>query len=208
MAYILLWSLGAGLMVKLLNAYMTEMNKLTDSQSFQSPCSVVGTSRAVVSELPLLDEMALDARGGYHFVVIPIADMDKVSMNAIRYARLLGGAIVAVHILLNPSDRVKMEYRWKMQNIDIPLFILESPNGSIIEPLMTYVDRIRRRHKESFVTIVLPVLITQKWWHRLLHNQTARLIERAFQREAGVVTIRVPFFLARTKNEEQNCTRG
>jgi hypothetical protein len=34
-----------------------------------------------------------------------------------------------------------------------------------------------------------------KWWHRFLHNQTARLIERAFQEEAGVVTVRVPFSL-------------
>ena len=187
---------------------MTEMNKLIHSQSLQSSCSVVGESQTAVTEHPSLDEIALDVRDGNHFVVIPVADVHKVSMNAIRYAKLLSGEMVAVHILLNPSDRVKMEYQWKMQNIDIPLLTLESPNASLIGPLAAYVNRICRRHQESFVTIVLPVLITQKWWHRLLHNQTARLIERAFQREAGVVTIRVPFFFTRIKNEEQYCKRG
>jgi hypothetical protein len=169
---------------------------LIHSQSLQSIFSVVGASRAAVSEQPLLDEMAFDVKGGCHFVVIPVEDVDKMSMNAIRYAKLLSGEIAAVHILINPFDRDGIEYRWKMQNIDIPLFVLESPSGSLIGPLMEYVDGIRRCHRESVVTIVLPVLITMKWWHRFLHNQSARLIERAFQEEAGVVTVRVPFFLA------------
>jgi hypothetical protein len=94
-----------------------------------------------------------------------------------------------------------------MQNIDIPLFILESPNGSLIGPPTAYGDGIRRRHKKSFVTIVLPVLITLKWWHRYLHNQTARSIEKAFQREAGVATVRIPFFLE-SNNETHCCKRG
>jgi hypothetical protein len=128
-------------------------------------------------------------------VVIPVEDVDKMSMNAIRYAKILSGAIAAVHILLNPSDREGIEYRWKLQNVDVPLMILESPEGSIIKPLTAFVDRIRNGHKGSVVTIVLPVLLGLKWWQRFLHNQTAGLIERAFQGEAGVVTVRVPFFL-------------
>lgn len=182
------------------------MNKLIHSQSLQSLFSVTGESQAAVTKHPLLYETAPDAKGG--FVVIPVADVDQLSMNAISYTKLLGGEIVAVHILLNPSDRDKMEYRWKLQNMDIPLYIVESPHSSIIEPLMTYVDAIHRRHNESTVTIVLPVLITLKWWHRYLHNQTVRLIERAFQRETGVTTVRVPFFLEKRKNETRYCKRG
>jgi hypothetical protein len=73
--------------------------------------------------------------------------------------------------------------------------ILESPEGSVIRPLAAFVDGIRNRHKESVVTIVLPVVTGLKWWQRFLHNQSARLIERAFQGETGVVTVRVPFSL-------------
>lgn len=173
------------------------MNKLINSNSFQSLISGRGVSQVAFSEFPPLDDWTLDAKSGHHFVVIPVANVDRLSVNAIRYAKYLSGEIVAVHILLNPSDGNEMETQWEIQNIDIPLVILESSNGSLIEPLMTYVDGIRHSRQTSFVTIVLPVLITLKWWHRYLHNQSARLIESYFKREAGVVTVRVPFILGK-----------
>ncbi len=171
------------------------MNKLINSHSVQSLMSGTGASQVAFSECALLDASAPDAKSGHHFVVIPVANVDKLSVNAIRYAKYLSGEIVAVHILLNPSDGNEMETQWEKQNIDIPLVILESSNGSLIEPLMTYVDGIRHSRQTIFVTIVLPVLITLKWWHRYLHNQTTRLIESYFKRETGVVTVRVPFIL-------------
>ncbi|MFI5296026.1 MAG: hypothetical protein ACHQ0Y_13505 [Thermodesulfovibrionales bacterium] len=159
----------------------------------------MNTSDAVIfldsPEAVSVDKPDFPRGTGNHFVVIPVAEVNMPVMNAIRYAKILSGKIVAVHILLNPSDGDRIEYRWKMQDIDIPLMVLESPEGSLIRPLKAYVDGIRSSHKESVVTIVLPVLVGLKWWQRVLHNQTARLIERAFEREAGVATIRVPFSL-------------
>lgn len=159
----------------------------------------MNTSDAVIfldsPEAVSVDKPDFPRGTGNHFVVIPVAEVNMPVMNAISYAKVLNGEIVAVHILLKPSDRAGLECRWKMQNIDIPLVILESPYGSLIGPLMAYVDEIHRCNKESVVTIVLPVLIGLKRRHRFLHNQTARLIERAFQSKAGVVTVRVPFSL-------------
>lgn len=132
------------------------------------------------------------------FLVVPVAGVDKAVINALQYAKLIAGNIVAVHILLDPPDKDRIESQWKMQSIDVPLIILESPNASIIEPLREYVDSIRLLNKESVVTIVLPVIATSKWWLRFLFNGTARLIERAFEGKAGVATIRVPFSLMRT----------
>src|SRR5208337_1236364 len=114
---------------------MVRMNKLVDSQSLQSLLTEVGASQVAVSEHSSLDEMGLAVKSGYHLVVIPVADVDRLSINAISYAKLFSGKIVAVHILLNPSDRDRMESQWKRQHIDIPLLILESPNGSLIGPL-------------------------------------------------------------------------
>ena len=58
--------------------------------------------------------MAPEAKNGDHFAVIPVANVEKVSMNAIRYSKLLGSAIVAVHILLHPSCRQEMESRYSI----------------------------------------------------------------------------------------------
>ena len=142
--------------------------------------------------------MNFDPKNGNRFVVVPVSGVDKAVINAIEYAKLLAGNIVAVHILLTPSGKDRIESQWKMQSIDVPLIIIESPNTSIIEPLREYVDSICLRNKESAVTVVLPVIVTSGWWHRFLFNHTARLIERAFEGKAGVATIRVPFSLTDT----------
>ncbi len=168
------------------------------SQSLYSFFNVPGTSQIAVSGNLIFDNMKLDAVNGNRFVVVPVADVDKAAINAVRYAKRLFGNIFAVHILLDPSDKERIEQQWKMQRLDIPLIVLESPNSSIIGPLMEYVDGIRLRHFGSVVTVVLPVIATSKWWHRFLFNQTARLIERAFEGKSGVATIRVPFSLTNT----------
>jgi hypothetical protein len=155
-------------------------------------------SQLAVAEHVMFDKMKLDPKNGKRFVVVPVSGVDKAVINAIRYAGRLLGNISAVHILLNPSDKDKIEAQWKMQDIAIPLIVLESPNSSILEPLTEYVDGIRLRNERSVVTVVLPVIATSKWWHRFLFNQTARLIERAFEGKEGVATIRVPFSLMDT----------
>ena len=142
---------------------------------------------------PSSHEVVFSARDREHFVLILVEDLNKPVMNAIRYARLLSGETVAIHVQINPSDRERIEERWKDRGIDVPLVVLDSADGSIIRPLTVFIDGIRKRQKRSLFIFLLPELIDLKWWQRFLHNQTARLIERAFQGDDGVVTIRVPF---------------
>lgn len=132
-----------------------------------------------------------------HFVVILVGNLNKPVMNAIRHARLLAGETVAVHIQINLLDEERIEDQWKGLGMDIALVGLESADGSIIKPLTEYIDRTCL---QKFVTILLQVLVGLKWWHRFLHNQTARLIEKTFQGKARVVTIRVPFSLTDDMN--------
>jgi len=160
--------------------------------------SIPGAYQLAVTGDVLFDNINFDPKNGNSFLVVPVAGVDKAVINAIQYAKLIAGNIVAVHILLNTSDKDSIASQWKMQSIDVPLIVLESPNASIIDPLREYVDSIRLHNKESVVTVVLPVIVTSKWWHRLLFNHTAGLIERAFEGKAGVATMRVPFSLTNT----------
>jgi len=47
----------------------------------------------------------------------------------------------------------------------------------------------------AVVTIVLPEFIVKKWWHNLLHNQTALTLKRMFVAEPNVVVTSVPYRL-------------
>ncbi len=128
-------------------------------------------------------------------MLVLIGEANKPALNALGYARQLGGQTLAVHILIGPCGKDVIVTRWAKLNIDIPLLVLDSPNDSIIEPLNDFVRKVRQRNHGNSVTILLPVLAGLEWWQRFLHNRSARLIERAFENMAGVSTIRVPFSL-------------
>jgi len=130
-----------------------------------------------------------------NFVLIFVEDLNKPVMNAIRYASLLAGEIVAIHIQINLEDKERIGDRWKKLGVEIPLVVLDSTNGSVIQSLTAFIDRMCRQ-KQGFVTMVLPVLAGLKWWQRFLHNHTACLIEKALRRREGVITVRVPFPLS------------
>ena len=77
----------------------------------------------------------------------------------------------------------------------IPLIVLHSPYRSVVEPLMDYIDGIRERYQDGVITVVLPEFVPQKWWHHLLHNQTAVFLKGVMLFKKGVVSTSVPFHL-------------
>jgi hypothetical protein len=92
---------------------------------------------------------------------------------------------------------------WPKWGGDVPLVTLESPFRSTIRPLLTFLGEIDRRNPEQgLAVVVLPEFIPARWWHTLLHNQTARLIKRVLiyrrgQAGSDRVLIDVPYHLHR-----------
>jgi hypothetical protein len=57
------------------------------------------------------------------------------------------------------------------------------------------VDRIQARGDDEMVTIVLPEFLPRRWWHHVLHNQTALLIKAALLFRKNIVVADVPYLL-------------
>jgi hypothetical protein len=81
--------------------------------------------------------------------------------------------------------------------------ILPSPYRSIVGPLLDYLDQVDEEHADGqLAAVVLPEFVPSKWWHSLLHNQTAWLIKAALlyrRRHLGFqrAIIDVPYHLDR-----------
>ena len=69
------------------------------------------------------------------------------------------------------------------------------PYRSVTEPLRDYIDSVREKHKDAIITVVLPEFVPSRWWHNLLHNQTALFIKGLLLFKTGVVSTSVPFHL-------------
>ncbi|MGB9777430.1 MAG: APC family permease [Anaerolineae bacterium] len=131
-----------------------------------------------------------------HRVIVPIAGVHRAVIAALNYARSLSDDVTAIYVEVDPNETPKIRRKWEEWGDGIPLVVLPSPYRSIVGPLVEYVDRIDdRRRRDQVVTIVLPQFVPAKWWHHLLHNQTAWLIHLAFLFRREVMVTHVPFHL-------------
>ncbi|MBI4825258.1 MAG: APC family permease [Nitrospirae bacterium] len=131
----------------------------------------------------------------HHSVIIPVSGLQTAVLNAIKYAKALSDDVAAVYVCLDNVEMEQMQAKWKSYGMGVPLLILHSPYRSIIEPLMDYIDGVREQYEDGVITVVLPEFVPQKWWHHLLHNQTALFIKGMILFKKGVVSTSVPLHL-------------
>ena len=145
---------------------------------------------------------------GRHHVLVPIGDVHRGVVGAIRYARAMSPSARAVYIEVDAESRIRLEERWAKWANGMPLVVLRSPYRSVIGPLLDYVDRLQEEAPDSIVTIVLPEFVPVRWWQQLLHNQTALLIKGAMLFRRGVIVIDVPYHLAAKTRGADGPSRG
>jgi hypothetical protein len=64
----------------------------------------------------------------------------------------------------------------------------------MVEPLIGYIKKIAaQRQRTEMLTIVIPHFVPAKWWHNLLHMQTATMLRFALLAERGIVITEVPY---------------
>ncbi|HEX9926562.1 MAG TPA: amino acid permease, partial [Anaerolineae bacterium] len=92
--------------------------------------------------------------------------------------------------------------RWQAALPDIPLEVLPSPYRSVTEPLLAYIDRFILEEGD-YVTVLVPEFVPARWWHHLLHNETAWMLKlallynrRNWRGRYRLIT-NVPFYLSR-----------
>ena len=72
--------------------------------------------------------------------------------------------------------------------------VLESPYRLLIEPIMDYIESLRKiSQPNEVITVVVPQFVSRHWWSGLLHNQTAFMLRLGLLLRPGVVIIEVPY---------------
>lgn len=136
-----------------------------------------------------------------HTVIVPVAGLHRGVLKAIKYARILGGELHIVTVEIDPQETAKLRARWQEVLPEVPLKILPSPYRSVIAPLLEYIDRFVDE-ENHYVTVVVPEFVPTRWWHHLLHNQTAWMLKvallyarRGWRGRFRIIT-NVPFYLS------------
>ena len=130
-----------------------------------------------------------------HTVLVLVGDLHRGVVDALQYARTLSPAAKAVYVELDPERTRRLEEKWSLYGMGVPLVVLTSPYRSLLGPLLDYIDHLSARPGQHVVTMVLPEFIPARWWQHLLHNQTALLIKGALLFRRNVIVTDVPYHL-------------
>ncbi len=75
-------------------------------------------------------------------------------------------------------------------------FARDAVAAASVGPVLEYIEGVEQKRPDALITVVLPSVVPARWWHNLLHNQTAWFIKGAllFKKHVIVVTD-VPHYL-------------
>jgi amino acid transporter len=141
-----------------------------------------------------LEDYGVPPAGRRIRVILPVSGVHRGTVAALRYARSLSDDVTAVHVTLDPEEAERVRKKWETWGEGVRLVILDSPYRLLLEPLLAYIEEIlERRQPNDTVTIVVPQFVPRRWWHNLLHTQTALLLRLALMFRQGIVITDVPY---------------
>jgi hypothetical protein len=131
-----------------------------------------------------------------HRVILPISGVHEGTIAALHYARLLSSDVTAVYVSINPVEAETLRQKWDVWGEGVRLVILDSPYRTLLEPFLEYIeDILTQRQPKEVITIVVPQFVPRRWWHNLLHAQTATWLRLALLFKPGIVITDVPYLV-------------
>ncbi|HVG32631.1 MAG TPA: APC family permease [Pyrinomonadaceae bacterium] len=129
-------------------------------------------------------------------VIVPISGIHRGVINALQFAKSISpDGVKAVYVDFDEEATHKLKEKWEQWGSGVELVVLPSPYRELTRPLLRYVNRLRRKGDDNFVTVVLPEFIPARWWQQLLHNQSSLLLKGSLLFRKSVVVVSVPYHL-------------
>jgi amino acid transporter len=132
-------------------------------------------------------------------VIVPLADVHRGTLRALRYAKRISTDVRAVSIITSEEMRQRFQRRWKRfpeVTGDIRLVCLEYEYRDILTPLVEYIEQVNNTEfPNQLVTVVIPEFVPESLGEQLLHNQTANILRFRLHGYKDIVVIDVPFHI-------------
>jgi amino acid transporter len=126
-------------------------------------------------------------------VVVPLPDMRRDAIQAIKFGLTMADSVVAVHVTDDLVHAEELRRRFREQVPGVELTVLESPYRELVQPLIRYLELLADRDDDTVTIVLLPERIIRHWWERLLYNQNAHRIRDALTGHPGILVADVPF---------------
>jgi amino acid transporter len=168
--------------------------------------SVHAHYRTVAREVT--NDAPLDASGlRPPIALLPIRGWSAITRKALRIAMKISPEVYALHIAGDEQTVLDLEDTWAQRvrqpameaGVPAPqLIVIFSPFRQLYGPLMQVVADLQRAHPGRDLAVIVPELVATKWYHYILHNQTAAVIKAylLFSGLRRVIVVNVPWYLS------------
>jgi amino acid transporter len=134
-------------------------------------------------------------------VVVPVAQMSRLTLEAVSTALSIGDEVVAVTVCYGSPDdeQVDAHFRdeWEAWHPNVPLVTLRSMHRSLASPIVDYLRKVEKSSAMDRVLVLIPEVQPAHWWQSVLYNQRGFVLQRAIERDtANVVICRLRYRLA------------
>lgn len=125
-------------------------------------------------------------------VVVPVTGVSRLTAAALSEAESIGDGVVAVTVQFRdePERAGHIRAEWESWSPGVRLLILRSEYHSVVRPVLRFLDLVAAEGTSGHrVVVLIPVVLTSRWRHRLLHNQLDLALASAIRRHRKDVMV-------------------
>jgi amino acid transporter len=138
-------------------------------------------------------EIVIPAPRGRQHVIVPVPEVTREVVQAIRFGRTMSDDVRAVHVTDDLAEGGRLRDRFMHQLPGIPFVIVESPFRALVRPLVRYLEWVAERATSDVVVVLLPEYVPRHWWERILHNENGRRIRAELLGRPNILVAEVPY---------------
>jgi amino acid transporter len=143
-----------------------------------------------------IDIKSLKPQANRVITIVLVSGVHRVVHNTLSFALGVSQAdLIAIYVGFDDESIKRMEKKWEEWGNPCRLVTLKSKYRSVLEPFSRLIHLIEEKDTKASIQIIIPQFIPKKWWHNLMHNQTALLLRLWLMRHKDVVITTVPYHL-------------
>ncbi|MFF2518022.1 APC family permease [Streptomyces sp. NPDC058086] len=141
-----------------------------------------------------LGEVPPPVHVGDSLVIVPVGEVSRLTQHALSAARALGHEVVAVAVHADPVKVRALRESWDRWNPGVRLDVVDSPQRSLVEPIVDYVRRAQESGRQ--IAVLIPEVEPLHRRYQILQNQRGLLLAAALRARTDVVVCVVPYRLS------------
>ena len=137
-----------------------------------------------------------------HTMIVLVGSINKGVLHGIQYAKSLNpDRIMAVTVVADEEERIRVEQQWREFNVPIELYVEHDPMRELTRPVLRFINELDERYSDDIITVVIPELVTS-WRTQWLHNGSAFALKAKLLHRPHTAVVSVPIHMHGTLVEE------